>query len=668
MNIAKRILLPIAVGLAAIMGSNSASAQGSPQLKIRYRLEHQSDTRIMVSTVEEGLKDIQLNLINSLVFEEGQLSESDFAWLKSKKDEFLSLYWLTIEDSSTPIPAECFSGLLQLNHVSVEMVTSIGKRAFSNCPNLSDLYALKVQTLGEGCLSNCPLLRQVVIPAVENIPDSAFTNDGSLSILGLSMPPSVSPNAFEGCPTPRYIPLNDSKPLLDAYDKSANNGLWHGWTYRDVYFVIDETETLPYTTMVQVAGKQVKIPIREGYHVENFKWYKNDEEVPGEVGYPLPLLENSYYSFTMPNDNVRTKGDVSKNLNQLEFNPNGGLGNMDRAEYPGGRGTTNLPKCTFTRAGYTFIGWATATGATEVTYTDQQSIPRIRCKHGVTVTLYAVWKKTEERKEFTITHQVKGEGGDLTVEKADGTVVASGEKLPEGTIIRMRPTATVPDHELKWLTCTAEGKTSELLVDEWYAVKSDMQITATFAESKQHVKIWYEDSVPGGRIEVTAEGFLIKDDRSSLEEGTTIELTLKPSEGYRSRAIVISGELVPLTGNKATYTLKGQEAEIFYCFDRIPTSKPKPQPDPNPTTTLLSAAQVAPNPFGDLLTVENAADVLGYQLLNLLGMVVASGTHSGSQRLQIATESLPTGFYLLVLQSAEGSTTLRAVKRYSHTN
>ena len=44
-------------------------------------------------------------------------------------------------------------------------------------------------------------------------------------------------------------------------------------------------------------------------------------------------------------------------------------------------------------------------------------------------------------------------------------------------------------------------------------------------------------------------------------------------------------------------------------------------------------------------------------------MVVASGTHSGSQRLQIATESLPAGFYLLVLQSAEGSTTLRAVKR-----
>ena len=227
----------------------------------------------------------------------------------------------------------------------------------------------------------------------------------------------------------------------------------------------------------------------------------------------------------------------------------------------------------------------------------------------------------------------------------------------------MRPTATVPDHELKWRTCTAEGKTSELLVDEWYAVKGDMQITATFAENKQHVKIQYEDSVPGGRIEVTAEGFLIKDDRSSLDEGTTIELTLKPSEGYRSRSIVISGELVPLTGNKATYTLKGQEAEIFYCFDRIPTSKPKPQPDPNPTTTLLSAAQVVPNPFGDLLTVENAADVLGYQLLNLQGMVVASGTHSGGPRLQIATESLPAGFYLLVLQSAEGSTTLRAVKR-----
>ena len=186
-----------------------------------------------------------------------------------------------------------------------------------------------------------------------------------------------------------------------------------------------------------------------------------------------------------------------------------------------------------------------------------------------------------------------------------------------------------------------------------------MNLTATFVSGAYSDKavLHYKKAVHGGRIEITADGFPIAED-DAVEQATAIDIRLIPDNGYKPRAIIING--LGVEGGVFRYTVRGT-THIAYCFERIESQKP----DPNltPVGQLLSTAQVVPNPFGDLLTVENAADVLGYQLLNLQGMVVASGTHSGSQRLQIATESLPAGFYLLVLQSAEGSTTLRAVKR-----
>lgn len=70
----------------------------------------------------------------------------------------------------------------------------------------------------------------------------------------------------------------------------------------------------------------------------------------------------------------------------LRFNANGGEGTMENLTYTHGQ-DQSLTKCGFTRAGYDFLGWATAADG-NVAYHDQQSLSITQ-----DTTLYAVWKQ-----------------------------------------------------------------------------------------------------------------------------------------------------------------------------------------------------------------------------------------------------------------------------------
>lgn len=70
----------------------------------------------------------------------------------------------------------------------------------------------------------------------------------------------------------------------------------------------------------------------------------------------------------------------------IRFNANGGEGTMEDLTYTHGQ-DQSLTKCGFTRAGYDFLGWATAADG-NVAYHDQQSLSITQ-----DTTLYAVWKQ-----------------------------------------------------------------------------------------------------------------------------------------------------------------------------------------------------------------------------------------------------------------------------------
>ena len=88
----------------------------------------------------------------------------------------------------------------------------------------------------------------------------------------------------------------------------------------------------------------------------------------------------------------------------LRFNANGGEGTMGNLTYTHGQ-DQSLTKCGFTRAGYDFLGWATAADG-GVAYHDQQSLSITR-----DTTLYAVWKQQPNQGGSGGGHHNSGSGG-----------------------------------------------------------------------------------------------------------------------------------------------------------------------------------------------------------------------------------------------------------------
>ena len=74
---------------------------------------------------------------------------------------------------------------------------------------------------------------------------------------------------------------------------------------------------------------------------------------------------------------------------KVAFNANGGSGTLDNVTFTKDI-AGKLPANTFTKTGYTFVGWSRS-AAGEVEFTDAQSVTNVGAE-GTTTTLYAVWK------------------------------------------------------------------------------------------------------------------------------------------------------------------------------------------------------------------------------------------------------------------------------------
>lgn len=101
-------------------------------------------------------------------------------------------------------------------------------------------------------------------------------------------------------------------------------------------------------------------------------------------------LPNGDYYLSTISDYVDFTVKAKTQTYTIAFNANGGTGSMANVTMTYGV-AKNLPANTFTRTGYTFLGWSKDKNATTATYADKQSVKDLAASG--TVTLYAVWKK-----------------------------------------------------------------------------------------------------------------------------------------------------------------------------------------------------------------------------------------------------------------------------------
>ncbi|MBM6779651.1 InlB B-repeat-containing protein [Collinsella tanakaei] len=105
------------------------------------------------------------------------------------------------------------------------------------------------------------------------------------------------------------------------------------------------------------------------------------------------------------NETVTLEAQWKPNSYTVAFDANGGEGTMNPQSFTFDK-SQNLTSNTFTRDGYTFVGWSTeahplSDDPSGTTYDDEASVSNLTSVDGATVTLYAQW----ERDTYTVTFQ-----------------------------------------------------------------------------------------------------------------------------------------------------------------------------------------------------------------------------------------------------------------------
>lgn len=102
------------------------------------------------------------------------------------------------------------------------------------------------------------------------------------------------------------------------------------------------------------------------------------------------------YTLTLPNEDVTVSTTLTPNTYYVSFDANGGNGSMDDMEFTYNEEQA-LTANTFTRSGYTFIGWSLTPNPSpsgegrENLIADGASVSNLTTNNNVTVTLYAQW-------------------------------------------------------------------------------------------------------------------------------------------------------------------------------------------------------------------------------------------------------------------------------------
>ncbi len=153
----------------------------------------------------------------------------------------------------------------------------------------------------------------------------------------------------------------------------------------------------------------------------------------------------------------------------IEFRANGGDGAMANQTHTYGTELA-LSANTFTREGYTFIGWSKSSKATSATYEDQEAVKNLSPSNGATIILYAVWQKNPVtvKEIFVETAPTKTEY--FTDDVFDTTGLVIGANLSDNTVRKVTTgfEVTAPDMTTageKTVTVTYEGQTTTFTIN-----------------------------------------------------------------------------------------------------------------------------------------------------------------------------------------------------------
>ncbi len=178
-------------------------------------------------------------------------------------------------------------------------------------------------------------------------------------------------------------------------------------------------------------------------------------------------------------------------------------------------------------------------------------------------------------------------------------------------------------------------------------VNGDNSVVLKFKQQTSLGTITFVKNPEGGTVEV-AQAAKPLENNAKVDVGQKITIALTPEKGYTVGSLTVNGSKLSTTASGGSATA---EWTVVEGANSIVATFTKGGDNPNALeSTLLGSVRVLANPFGDELVLEGAVNATSYTLTNAAGVRVAGGQLRGTERITIATESLPTGLYLLALR------------------
>ena len=207
----------------------------------------------------------------------------------------------------------------------------------------------------------------------------------------------------------------DSVTLNDAYDGSVRlYAVWQGKTYTVKYDSNGGNGTISDSSYKLGESKKLtkNTFTKEGFTFIGWNTNKDanvalytDEQVVSDLG--------------QTGETVTLYAIWKANTYTVKYDGNGGTGAMANVTYSYGE-SKKLTKNTFTKEGYTFVGWNTNKDASTSLYTDEQEVSNLSKENDGVITLYAIWKVKKYDVSVVVQNGTVDVANKQVVEKQNG--------------------------------------------------------------------------------------------------------------------------------------------------------------------------------------------------------------------------------------------------------
>lgn len=178
---------------------------------------------------------------------------------------------------------------------------------------------------------------------------------------------------------------------------------------------------------------------------------------------------------------------------------------------------------------------------TEATTDMAGAIPQLSAfLHGVNLTV----ENEPTVTNYAVTITQPSAGGTISVTKADGTAIASGDEVAEGTVLTLTNT---PDAGYTFGSYTVNGTDIE---GNTVTVSAATTISATFTANSYNVTV-------SGTDHATVTGL-----PATAEYKSTVSFTVTPAEGYAVESVAVNGTTITIINGAYSFEMPARDASV----------------------------------------------------------------------------------------------------------